>query len=471
MASLTTLPTELVSAVFSSLVNSHDCPACAQADLHALTLVSRSLRPIATEHLYSSITLRPHDSTTYEPRLTALKDTLSSSPALAAFVHRLRFSHEQTAITRAHWSSVVALAPNLKVLQGVDTFFPEAHGEEEADTGVPGDGTLDGNVGALMALPHLTQAVLHHESLPVSPSQLLSSWPSLQTLVIGNIHESYDYDDVDCTLGDLSTGLAACKNLRNIYFHDCDLDSYTPEERQQGVWPSLPPLERLGIEYSLAPSFSLPSITSWLSSSRRFAETLHTLDFHRQLRSAGGLRELADLLAVAKNLRKLSVSLTWTQRDMPDTTGIILRSSTLDEMRYIVSYMPPTIPVGAEEEFETVLSKSIHALPRLKMVTVGSSGGAEGKWERLREMKEIVVVVEEMEEIDGGVKRAAGLKRSGKGVRCEVGENAEPVVERAEEEVQGEGEEREEREQEEEGGDLVEMLWDEVGELVELWCA
>lgn len=463
MASLASLPIEIATLILDALSSSHECPACAQNDLFALTLVSRSVSAIATQQLYSAITLRPHDTATYESRISVLKNTLASQPVLASYVRRLRFSHELAETTRANWPSVVTLTPNLSVLQGVDTFFPEVDSDEED----AGDGTLDGNVGALCALPRLSQAVIHHEVMPCAVSTLLRSWQSLKTLVIGNIATSYDHDDADCSFSDLSYGLQSCTKLRNIYFHDCDLEWSSTEERRAGVWSSLPPLERLGIEYSLGESFSLPAITEWLSSGRRIAETLHTLDFHRQLRSGGGVREFAELLAVAKGLKRVSISLTWTAKDEPDSMGVVFRSSTLQEMRFVVSYMKVSgrqSGAGGEEEFEEVMMRSLKtpgALPELRMLTVG---GSEGKFETLRKVKDLVVVVEEPE--DEGLERLAGLKRGAvKAMRCEVGDaTGEPTTSTPEPQ-------NGEQEDQKEGLELVEELWDEQGDLIELWCA
>lgn len=375
-------------------------------------------------------------------------------------------------LTQELWPKITALTPNLTALQGVDTFFPESEEVEEDELPTTA-GTTDGQLAVLLALPKLKQVVLHHEVLPCALSTLLKSWPSLRTLVVGNVTPSYEHDEAETSIADLAVGLSHSKSLQNVYFHDCDLEWTSSSERAAGVWQDLGPLKRLGVEYSLGSSFSMDGVRKWLEADRRRAEMLEVFDFHRQLRAGSGVREFGELLEVAKGLKRCSVGLTWRKGDRGEGEAVVLRGGKLEEVRWVCGYMRikgrEEVVGEGEEEWEGVLVRSLKegGLPRLRKVTVGEW---EGGWEKLKEVcgeMGVEVVVEE------GVRRR---EKRGSSSKCEVGavEVVSGCVDPLAETVEA-GEAREDEEQEaqpeEKETDLEDKLWDEEGDLVDLWYA
>ncbi|KAF8244681.1 hypothetical protein K440DRAFT_609120 [Wilcoxina mikolae CBS 423.85] len=359
------VPPEIVHEILRHLSLSSDCASCLQTDLAALSLSSKVLHAIATPYLYSSINLATlHDSSTYEHRLHSLLHTLSSSQ-LGEHVQHLQLSHSEES-TEKLWAKIAARTPNLRILQGVETFFPTESDDDDEDHATE-------SARALQGLRNLRKLVVHQEELPVRLSQLLGSWPELESLVIGDITaDGSSFSDLSALGGG---------KLRELFFYDFDLDYATPEERDDAI-ASLPALETLEIEYSLG--FSLSGVTRFLQQSSAHANRLKSLAFRQQLRRGNSAKAVAEVLEAAQGLRKLDLSLIRYGNDavgeMPEEG---LASQTLEELEWRGIYASHEAAASGNDEFVHLLVNSLHQLPRLARLAVGHEirgrAGAEGE--------------------------------------------------------------------------------------------
>lgn len=405
------LPTELLSLIIDQVAGSHHCRTCYQHDLLSLALASRLFNALATPKIYESVCLRSHGaagSTTsaqYETRLEQLQRTLKSNAGVAALVERLRFAHEEAATGR-HWAEIVGCTPNLRLLQGVDSFFAVSDAEtHEADEAV-----IAANAAALASLRaarHLRQAVVHQEVLPASLARLLEAWPALETLVLGDLVPADYADDADISYASLAAAFAARHDrdrfparLRNLYFHDCDLD-YAHASEREGLLAALPPLERLGVEYSLG--FSLAGIGAFLSAAPINAATLHTLDFHRQLRSRNPCTAIVALLAQATGLKHLSLELIRYQSDtLDDAPPTLLASASLEVLRWVPTYVYRTDePFSGDDEFNGLLVDSLtrRSMPALQRLVVGHDISARGARHAVTVPWEVFAIYDALDEL------------------------------------------------------------------------
>ena len=368
-ASRLPVPLELVHEVIGHLRLSSTCSSCLQTDLAALCASSRALNAVATPYLYSSINLATlHNQASYAARLHSLLDTLSAAGHLAGHVKSLQLSHLEPA-TKECWTKLIACTPNLRLLQGVDNFFPPDGDYADADeTGDDFEAAMQ-VVTALQKLAGLEKVVLHQEVSPVRLSQLLGSgscWPQLHTLALGCVVAE------GSTFSDLSV-LGAQKHLQHLFFYDLDLDYATPTEADDAL-ARLPPLRTLSIQYSLG--FSLDGVARFLRQSPAHAGRLHTLEFLYQLRHTNSRAGVAAVLREAVGLRKLNLSLTRHGRAAEQQPDCCLASASLEELVWVGVYNSPeayraSVPDGCFDDFVALVIASLPQLPALRRFAVG----------------------------------------------------------------------------------------------------
>lgn len=368
-ASRLPVPLEIVHEVIRHLRLSSTCSSCLQTDLAALCASSRALNAVATPYLYSSINLATlHNQASYTARLHSLLDTLSTAGHLAGHVRSLQLSHLEPA-TKECWSKLVVCTPNLRVLQGVDSFFPPDADYADADEAGHDFEAAMQIVAALQKLTAFQKMVLHQEVSPVRLSQLLGNgrcWPQLHTLALGCVVAE------GSTFSDLSV-LGAQKHLEHLFFYDVDLDYATPTEADDAL-AHLPPLRTLSIQYSLG--FSLDGVARFLRQSPAHARRLHALEFRHQLRHANSPVGVAAVLREAVSLRKLNLSLTrrgCAVEQLPDRD---LASASLEELVWTGVYNSPeayraSAPDGRFDDFVALVIASLPQLPALRRFVVG----------------------------------------------------------------------------------------------------
>jgi hypothetical protein len=360
------IPAELIHEIIRHLTVSSDCPSCLQADLSALAASSQVLNAIATPYLYSSITLSADhgEHHRYDRRLRVLLRTLKNT-TFGRHVKNLQFSPWEEE-TGELWASITALTPNLETLYGVEHFFPSAL----IDALEPDECTELGAaaVTALTGLSYLRKAVLHDEVLTVPLERLLENWKKVEVLVLGAVIAD----------GSRFPTLAAAisPSVRELYFHDFDVDYHDQRERDDAL-ALLPPLEVLGISDTLG--FTLSGVARLLRQSPLHAQRLHKLEFIRQLRRSSPLSSLAEVLAEGTSLKTVDIALKCYSSDPAEPFPTqLLASTSLEELSYRVMHSPQSAVTDAaaarEAAFEVWLLDSLKAgaLPKLNKLTVGN---------------------------------------------------------------------------------------------------
>jgi hypothetical protein len=378
MASSYTLPIppELVYNILDNLVRSSECSSCLQTDLAALCASSKLLRKFATPYLYRAINLTTlHDKDTYAYRQNALIRTLSTT---SHGIHTHNLLLPPTVPNK--WLQIATHTPNLRSIQGVDTFFPEDHDEDEINTAT----------NLLATLP-LKILILHSEELPVRLHTLLT--PTIETLVLGELFaEESSFNDLRALAGN---------NLKEVIFHDFDVDYDTARERDD-VLASLPAMESLVIDYTLG--FSLSGVIRYLQQSKVHATKLKNFEFKQQLRSGNSLKDIATMISCAKGLQTLRMSLIKYPND-PVSEGPedgFIASDTLEEIEWTAINSAPD---GSEDQFLRLVLDSLPHLPNLKRVAMFDETRGGSGAEAVGLEKEGYVFLREGEEVEQGEKR------------------------------------------------------------------
>jgi len=296
----------------------------------------------------------------------------------------------------------------------VETLFPTESEDDDSEEGA--EESAEESARTLQGLRSLRKLVMHQEELPIRLSQLLDSWPELNSLVIGDLTaDGSSFSDLSALGGG---------KLNELFFYDFDLDYATPEERDDAL-ASLPALEMLGIQYSLG--FSLSGVTRFLQQSPAHADRLKTLVFRQQLRRGNSAKAVAEMLEAAQGLRKLDLSLVRYGNDvveeMPEEG---LASQTLEELEWRGIYASHEAAANGDDEFVHLLVNSLHQLPKLGKLTVGHEirGRSIAEGEELQLFaslrtecdREGSVLTEDVEEIGKNGKRVLlVVQEAGKG--------------------------------------------------------